>query len=140
MVKPYSLDLRERVAARVIAGDSVRSVAALFSVSVATVVRWSQRFRARGDVRPNKMGGFRRPILEGERDWVVERIAREPEVTLRQMVAELGERGVSVSYGALRNFVHREGLSFKKNSAAKRARPTRCGPLSGPVEEVSSQA
>jgi transposase len=138
MVKPYSLDLRERVAARVLAGDSVRSVAAVFSVSVATVVRWSQR--ARGDVRPSKMGGFRRPILEGERDWVVERIAREPEVTLRQMVAELGERGVRVSYSALRNFVHREGLSFKKNGAAKRARPARRSPLSRPVEDVSVQA
>jgi transposase len=115
-------------------------VAALFCVSVATVVRWSQRFRARGDVRPSKMGGYRRPILEGERDWVVERIAREPEVTLRQMVAELGERGVSVSYGALRNFVHRQGLSFKKNGAAKRARPTRRGPLSGALEKVSGQA
>ena len=140
MVKPYSLDLRERVAARVMSGESVRSVASVFTVSVATVVRWSQRYRAQGDVRPSKMGGFRRPILEGEREWVVTRIAREPEVTLRQMVAELGERGVRVSYSALRNFVHREGLSFKKNGAAKRARPTRRGPLPRPVEEVSGQA
>ena len=140
MVKPYSLDLRERVAARVMAGDSVRSVAAVFSVSVATVVRWSQRFRARGDVRPSKMGGFRRPILEGERNWVLERIAREPEVTLRQMVAELGARGVRISCSALRNFVHREGLSFKKNAAAKRAGPARRGPLPRPVEAVSGKA
>jgi hypothetical protein len=35
MTKPYSLDLRERVAARVLAGGSVRSVASTFSVSVA---------------------------------------------------------------------------------------------------------
>jgi transposase len=118
MVKPYSLDLRERVASRVMAGESVRSVASVFTVSVATVVRWSQRFRAQGNVR----------------------IAGEPEVTLRQMVAELGERGVRVSYSALRNFVHREGLSFKKNGAAKRARQTRRGPLPGPMEDVSGQA
>ena len=62
MTKPYSLDLRERVTERVAAGDSVRAVATIFTVSVASVVRWSQRLgwrtglahgadrgRARGD-------------------------------------------------------------------------------------------
>jgi transposase len=46
MAKPYSLDLRERVVARVMAGETVRSVAAIFEVSVASVVKWSQRYRA----------------------------------------------------------------------------------------------
>ena len=45
MTKPYSLDLRERVTERVAAGDSVRAVATIFTVSVASVVRWSQRLR-----------------------------------------------------------------------------------------------
>jgi transposase len=45
MARPYSLDLRERVVARVEAGDSCRAVAALFGVSVASVVKWSQRKR-----------------------------------------------------------------------------------------------
>jgi transposase len=40
MTKTYSLDLRERVAERVAAGDRVRAVATIFSVSVASVVRW----------------------------------------------------------------------------------------------------
>ena len=35
MTKPYSLDLRERVTERVAAGDSVRAVATIFTVSVA---------------------------------------------------------------------------------------------------------
>jgi len=46
MGRAYSLDLRERVVAAVAAGESCRSVAATFKVSVASVVKWSQRFRA----------------------------------------------------------------------------------------------
>jgi hypothetical protein len=47
MARPYSLDL-ERVVAAVAAGESCRKVAATYKVSVASVVRWSQRFRASG--------------------------------------------------------------------------------------------
>ena len=46
MSRAYSLDLRERVVAAVVAGESCRAVAATFKVSVASVVKWSQRFRA----------------------------------------------------------------------------------------------
>jgi transposase len=48
MTRPYSMDLRERAIARVVAGESVRTVAAALSISAATVVRWSQRYRASG--------------------------------------------------------------------------------------------
>ena len=57
MTKPYSLDLRERVTGRVAAGDSVRAVATIFTVSVASVVRWSQRLRRTGSAAGGKMGG-----------------------------------------------------------------------------------
>ncbi len=52
MVKPYSDDLRWRVVRRVEAGDTCRAVATMFDVSVASVVRWSQRFRTTGSVAP----------------------------------------------------------------------------------------
>ncbi len=48
MGRHYSNDLRERVAAAVLAGRSCREVAALFSVSVASAVKWSQRLRQTG--------------------------------------------------------------------------------------------
>ncbi|MGH6794819.1 MAG: IS630 family transposase, partial [Methylocella sp.] len=41
MARPYSLDLRERAVARVAAGESVRSVAAVLRLSVSSVVKWS---------------------------------------------------------------------------------------------------
>ena len=122
MTKPYSLDLRERVTERVAAGDSVRAVATIFTVSVASVVRWSQRLRRTGSAAGGKMGGHRACTLIGERGWLMERIAAEPEVTVRGLMTELAERGVAVSYGTVWNFIHREGMSFKKKRATGRAR------------------
>ena len=41
MPRPYSVDLRERAVARVTAGKTVRSAAAVLQVSVAGMVKWS---------------------------------------------------------------------------------------------------
>ena len=120
-MKPYSIDLRDRVVARVLSGESVRPVAETFSVSVASVVRWSQRYRSRGHSAPDKMGRGSAHILDGERSWLLGRIENEPDVALRQLTAELVGRGVKVCYGTVWNFVHREGLSFKKKRSAQRA-------------------
>ena len=76
MTKPYSLDLRDRAVARVVAGETVRSVAATLRVGVSSVVKWSQRFRATGSAAPRKMGGYRPRVLIGEhRAWLLRRIA-----------------------------------------------------------------
>jgi transposase len=48
MVRPYSVDLRKRVVAAVEKGQSCRAVAETFDVGVASVVKWSQRYRATG--------------------------------------------------------------------------------------------
>jgi transposase len=53
------LDLRERVVGAVAAGQTCRSVAKTFMVSVASVVKWSQRQRAVGSPAALKMGGHR---------------------------------------------------------------------------------
>jgi transposase len=57
MVKPYSNDLRERVVGAVERGATVRRVAERFGVSVSSVVKWHQRYRSTGSVRPGQMGG-----------------------------------------------------------------------------------
>ncbi|WP_155904966.1 IS630 family transposase [Methylopila sp. M107] len=124
MVRAYSLDLRERAVARVAAGESVRSVAATFQVSVSSVVKWSQRHRATGSAAAKPMGS-RRPLrLAGERDWMLARLAAEPHVSLRRLQRELAERGVVASYGAVWSLVRSEKLSFKKTVlASERDRP-----------------
>lgn len=121
MVRPYSLDLRERVVSAVEAGQSCRAVARTFCVSVASVVKWSQRARRTGSAAAKPMGGKRPVLLAGQRAFILGRIKQAPHISLRALAAELGERGITVSYGAVWTFVHREGLSHKKKPAARRA-------------------
>ncbi len=139
MARPYSLDLRERVVARVDAGDSCRAVSALFGVSVASVVKWSQRKRQTGSAAARPMGGARRLVLSGERDWLLARIAEQPDLTLRALLAELAERGVAVSYGAVWTFFASEGISFKKKPARQRTGPPRRRTAARPMEAASGE-
>jgi transposase len=121
MARAYSLDLRERVVAAVAAGQSCRAVAATFRVSVASVVKWSQRFRATGSAAAHKVGGRRPFALAGEREWLLARLAEKPDLTLRAIGAELAARGVKVSHFAVWHFFVHEGITFKKKPARQRA-------------------
>lgn len=140
MVRAYSMDLRERVVAAMEAGTSARAAASQFGVSVASAVRWSQRQRRTGSVAPGKLGGHRRPVLLPEREWLLARIAAEPDLTLRGLLAEMAERGVKASYGALWLFLEREGLSFKKKPVCQRAGSSEDRAAAGAVEEVPGPA
>ena len=122
MARAYSLDLRERVVAAVAAGQSCRSVATTFMVSVASVVKWSQRHRAVGSPAALKMGGRRPYLVARERDWVLARIAEKPDLTLRALLKELADRGLIVSYYALWHFLQHEGVTFKNVWPAPSAR------------------
>jgi transposase len=116
MTRALSNDLRERVVAAVVSGESSRSVAARFGVAVSSVVKWSQRYRATGSVAPGKMGGHRRRVLEPHRAFIVERIEQTSHLTLHRLKDELAARGVTVSHNAIWQFLRREGLRFKKNT------------------------
>ena len=117
MAKPYSLDLRERVVAAVAAGRSCRVVAETFGVSVASVVKWSQRHRATGSVAPGQMGGHKPYRLEAERNWLLARLASKPDLTVRALADELAERGIVVGHVAVWNMMRRENLTHKKKRA-----------------------
>lgn len=122
MVRPYSEDLRIRVVGRVEAGHSVREVAKTFGVSVASVVKWSQRKRQTGSLAAKRMGSRQLRSLAAQRDWMLARIADKPDVTLRELVAELNARVGATSYGSVWRLLRDEGISFKKKPARRRAR------------------
>ena len=115
MSRPYSLDLRERVVAAVDKGGlSARQAAAQFGVGASTAIRWVDRLRKTGSVRPSKIGGYKPRAIAGEhRSWLLRRI-REKDFTLRLLVAELAARGLKVDYRSVWTFVHEAKLSFKK--------------------------
>src|SRR5579863_3178245 len=89
MSRPLAMDLRERVIAAVLAGESCRAVADRFGVAVSSVVKWSQRHRATGSVAPGKMGGHRKPRLNPHRAFIVARIDEAPHLTLHRLKDEL---------------------------------------------------
>lgn len=123
MVRPYSLDLRERVVRWVEAGHSVREVAATFGVSVSSVVRWSQRKRQVGSAAAKPMGSRMARSLASQRDWMLARLAEKPDLTLRELVGELQAREIAASYGSVWRLLNDENVSFKKNPARIRTRP-----------------
>jgi transposase len=140
MARAYSFDLRERVVAAVASGESCRAVAAKFKVSVASVVKWAQRFRSTGSAAARPMGGNRPYILACERDWLLARLAEQPDITLRALLSELADRGIKVSYYAVWHFFEHEGISFKKKPARQRAGSSRRGKASRAMEKVPSAA
>lgn len=121
MARPYSLDLRERAVGAVAAGHSCRSVASMLGISVAAVVKWSQRQRASGSPAAKRMGGHRPLILASERDWLLDRVRETPEITTRELAALLAVRGIHVSHVSVWNLLRRERQTFKKNRARQRA-------------------
>jgi transposase len=122
MARAYSSDLRDRVVAAVMAGATVRSAAARFGVSVASAVKWSQRYRATGSAAAWPRGGKKPYVLTGQRAWLLARIAEAPDLTLRAVMAELADRGVSASYHAVWDFFAHEGVTFKNVWPAPSAR------------------
>lgn len=136
MARAYSQDLRERVVLCVASGATCREAAARFGVGVATAVRWAHRYRTTGDASARPMGGSRRAVLAGERDWLLARIVEKPDLTLRAIVAELAARDVRVSYDAVWRFYRQAGMTFKKKPARSRAgsagRGSQAGTLATP--------
>ena len=140
MGRAYSDDLRERVARSVVDGRTCRETARLFGVSVASAVKWSQRLRATGSAGAKPWGRKQPRSLAAERAWLLERLAGTPDVTLRRLVAELGERGVTTSYGSVWRIVREAGITFKKNAVCHRAGPPCGGQAASAVAQVPGPA
>jgi putative transposase len=131
MAKPYSMDLRQRAMDRLAVGETSHAVAAALKIAPSSVIKWADRQRKTGSAAPGKMGGHRPFLIAGEhRDWVLCEVARKPHVTLEALAAGLAARGLKVHAASVGRFLHREGQSFKKNSAARRAD---CAPKPGPA-------
>jgi len=132
MARPYSLDLRERVAAAVAGGMSRRAAAARFGVAASTAVKWRRRIDETGSVAPGRMGGHKpRAIAGAHREWLVQR-CQGGAFTLRGLVGELlSVRGLKVDYRSVWEFVHRERLTHKKSRRSPASAAVRTSPATG---------
>src|ERR1700733_6347515 len=109
-MKPYSMDLRERVIAACDAGRQTKEVAQSFQVSPAWVRRLKQHRRERGDIVPRTGGGSRGCKIDRER--LAELVRQQPDATL----AELRERlNVAVALWSICRALQQLKLSYKKS-------------------------
>ena len=120
MPKPYSRDLRGRVVGAVEAGASCHEAAAAFEVSPSSAIRWVARWRQTGSVAAKPMGGKRSP-LDAHKQWLLELIAAEADLTLEEIRGRLRGRGIAVSASSVWRFCERHNITFKK----RMARPVR---------------
>jgi len=115
MARAYSQDLRDRVIDAAFAGLSARGAAERFGVGEATAILWVRRARLTGERKARKQGQPRRCKLDPHRDYLLERIAATPDLTISELLALLWtERGVKASRALLWGFLDRCGLTFKK--------------------------
>ena len=126
MGKPCSMDLRERVVSAVETGGlSRKQAAARFGVAASSAIKWVARYRATGSAAPAKMGGYKpRTLRDAHAQWLIARCL-EKAFTISQLVEELlEERGLKVDRRSVWEFLHAEGLSFKKKPVRQGAGPT----------------
>lgn len=114
MGAPYSLDLRERVVAAVGSGMSRRAAAKHYQVGVATAIRWTARAKRTGSPAALPMGGKKPFTLAHEEASIRVRVAEKPDITGRELLADLNQRGIEVSHDGVWHFLDQVGRSFKK--------------------------
>jgi transposase len=126
MPKPYSLDLRERVAGFVDAGHSRHSAAVHFGVSVSFVVKLMRALGVSGRLDPKPSGGRRHAKLEPHRAFLLARVAEKDDITMPELAEVLeAATGTKAAPASLSRWLIRHGYRFKKNAAGQRARSSR---------------
>jgi transposase len=122
-MKPYSLDLRQRVAHAVDNREgSLRQLARRFFVSLSFVVRLLALRRRTDSLAPRPHGGGRRPAIDGPGLERLRQLVREqPDATLPELAQRLGKGSRMAVWRALR----RLRISRKKKvlQADERDRP-----------------
>ena len=125
MAKGYSKDLRVRAVSIVEAGESAREAARVLKVGASTAIRWIERWTTTGSVEAKPGTGHCRSPLERHRQWLLDLVAAEPDLTLEEIRARLrSKRKLKAGTSSIWRFYERHEITFKKNlHAAEQDRP-----------------
>lgn len=140
MAEPYSSDLRKRVVLLVkVEGATRHEAAEVFDVSVASAVRWVQRWQESGSLEPKPHGGSVSP-LEEVKAKILALVAEKPDLTLIEMAAELQRRRIQTSKSALSRFFARHGITLKKKPSGRGTRAAGRGSRAATVDSRARHA
>ncbi len=122
MTRPLSNDLRTRLISAVEDGLSRRTAAKRFGVAASTAIKWVDRWRRAGDVRPHRQGGDNRSQrIEAHAEEILALIEEAPDITLAEIAVHLDEvHGLKVAQSTVWRLLDRHEVSFKKNRARQR--------------------
>jgi transposase len=126
MPKAYSCDLRGRVIEAVEAGASRHEAAERYEVSVASAIKWLQRWSQERSAAPKPRGGSVSRLEEFAAE-ILAVIAEQPDLTLLEAVAELRKRRIKTSRSSLWRFLDRHEVTLKKKPASGRTATRGCG-------------
>jgi transposase len=122
------MELRSRVIAFVEEGRGHREAARHFRVSPKFVNDMVILKRESGGLVPREQGNHAEGKLARYAGWVRDRLAVKGDLTLDEISAELhATHGVSVHRASVGKWLHRLGISHKKNAARQRAAAARRG-------------
>ena len=125
MVKPYSVDLRERVVRFVISGHSRHEAAVHFGVSVSSAIKWVAAYLARGEIAPKPLGGRRFSKLDPHRAFLIASVETQPDITMPELAAALAAKGTQVDPASISRWLRRNNFRYKKSPSGERARSLR---------------
>jgi len=107
-------------------GERPSEIARRFEVTRIWVYQVKERFEKEGERCSHPMGTKRLSKATQAKDDLCAWIAKEPDLTLEDLVERLQEqRGIVMRVHALWHQLNKWGLTFKKNPARKRARTSR---------------
>jgi|SRR5579884_962689 len=112
-MKPYSMDLRQRVLADCDAGLPTAEVATKYRVSASWVRRLKQRRRDTGVVVPRTTRPGPKPSWDGYASQLRDAVRQTPDATLEELRSRLG---LAVALSTLWRACAALGLSVKKKS------------------------
>jgi transposase len=121
-MRPYSLDLRERVLKDCDAGMATAAVARKYAVSPAWVRRLKQRRRQTGQVAPQPQRHGPRPAWETLADRIRVAVHQAPDLTLREYIERFA---LPLSKSALARGLIALGLSRKKSRSGPASKTVR---------------
>src|SRR5262245_14190037 len=114
-MRPYSIDLRQRIVAAIDRGEhSLRQIAHFFSVDLSFLVRLLQRRRATGSVQPKPHAGGATPKLDAAAvQRLLALVRKQPDATLTEL---RDRRGIPCHIATIARTLRRHGITRKKKS------------------------
>jgi transposase len=129
-MRPYSLDLRQRVLDACQEGQSEKQVAKRFQISLSSVQRYKRAYRQHQTLQPKPFPGRTPKLQEHHKEAFLDLVASRSDWTLQSISqAWQKETGVSLSVSVLSDTCKRWHITLKKRVAL----PPRPTPSNAPL-------